>query len=168
MKKIILCILLIIAVSGILFAQEEEKNVAVGLGGELGGGVFLIVPEVAGYITVPINFRNMITLTPKVGFSYLFTIMEEDHTNYFIPIGVDLLFNKYHFGFSVKYLLSIQNISGEHWLAATLTGYVPFIRKDHINFFLQFEFGPAFLIRPGSSLRVFTYIHPALGFQYFF
>ena len=168
MKKISLFILLICIVAGSLFAQEEEKKVTVGLGGEIGGGVFLIIPEIAGYVTVPINFNDTVTLTPKVGFSYLFNIMEEVHTNYFIPIGVDLLLNKYHFGFSVKYFLSIQNISGEHWLAATLTGYVPFIRNENINFFMQLEFGPAFLIRPGNGLQVFTHIHPALNFQYFF
>jgi hypothetical protein len=173
MKKIFLVFLLILILSAALHSQEEARKITVGLGGEIGGGVFLVIPEVAGYITVPINFSDIVTLTPKVGFSYLFTVMEETHTNYLIPLGVDILFNKYHFGFSVKYLLAVEALAdetnpGEHWLAATLTGYVPFIQTDDINFFLQFDFGPAFLIRPGSSLRVFTHIHPALGFQYFF
>ena len=103
-----------------------------------------------------------------MGFSYLFNVMEEKHTSYFLPIGIDILFNDYHLGFSVKYFLSLQNISGEHLLAAALTGYVPFIRTENINFFMQFEFGPAFMIQPGNGVQVFTCIHPALGFQYIF
>lgn len=168
MKRGAAIILFLFLITGVLFSQEEQKGVSVGLGVELGGGVFLIIPETSGYISVPINFNSTFTLTPKVGFSYLFNIAEETHTNYFIPIGVDFLLNTYHFGFSLKYFLSVQNISGEHWLVAALTGYVPFIRKGNINFFMQLEFGPAFLIRPGNNLLVYTHIHPALCFQYFF
>ncbi len=167
MKYKNLLLLLFIAVSLCSWAQER-RNFSVGLGAEIGGGAVLIIPEVSGYIKVPLQFGDGITLTPKVGFAYLFAVMEDSHSNVFIPFGIDLIFTRHLFGFSVKYFLSVTDIANEGIFSTTLTGIVHLVKKAQTDFLLQFELGPAILFKAGKELKIFPIVHPGLGFHYVF
>ena len=167
LKKVLICCFLLL-LSGLIFAQENKKDVSIGIGTEIGGGVFLIIPHVESMIQVPVDFNNRFKLVPKIGYTYMFRVLDTAHSNNFLPIGIDFILKEYHIGFSLMYFFSFKNISSEGIITAAITGYVPLFSGKNINLELLFHFGPAFMFNPARELKIYPFLQPGIAFQYFF
>jgi len=166
LKKVFLFFLLIV-ISGFIFAQEQEAKTSVGIGAEAGGGVLLIIPHAGGLVQVPIDFANRYQIVPKIGYFYLFQVLNSEHSSNFLPLGIDFIFNEYHLGFSLMYYFSLKTLS-EGIITAAIKGTVPLYSSGNINLELFFNFGPAFLFNSGQELKIYPLLQPGLMFRYFF
>lgn len=156
-----------------LSAQEQPAEPAagptIGLGGELGVQFQSFIPGIQLRFIAPLEFsaRNL-TLTPYLGFLYMFSVMEDLHANFYLPLGVKLLFNKLNFGLRFDYCISLLEIFRHGIFDLTLFGYFPLVRRDHFSLALTFDLGASLLYRETYGARVLFNISPSLSAWYAF
>lgn len=138
------------------------------------------IPGIDVNFVAPMDFRAQnLTLTPYLGFLYMFSVMEDLQANFYLPLGVKLLFNKLSFGIRFDYCFSLLEIFRHGIFDLTLFGYFPIVRKDHFGLALTFDLGASLLYRnldPAAEpladktygTRMLFHISPSLSAWYAF
>ncbi|TFG63275.1 MAG: hypothetical protein E4H36_06005 [Spirochaetales bacterium] len=176
---IILPVLLLLC-SAAVFSQEtigqpetadtsQADQLTVGIGGEVSFGFSGFIPGLGLRVLVPLDFGpDSVSLIPFTGFTYLFEVMGDLHSNFYLPLGARLLFNKYGIGLRIEYSLSLLEIFRQGIFNFSLFGRFPIVSLPHFRLVLTFDLGLGLFYGPDYGARALINLTPAVSAWYTF
>ena len=135
---------------------EEEAakgiNFTVSIDARIGGSLVGIIPGISGIIGVPMSLSDeSISFAPQFGFIYYFSILTDYHNEYYVPIGINLLYNPYSLGLDFLFYPAVGGTNTNNMFSVTIVNELNLYTKEFFSLLLEFKFGSMFVFDPTGT-----------------
>ncbi len=147
-------------------ANSEAEGFRVAVDLRLGGTAANFIPGLSAVVGVPMQLSSdSVSLVPLVGFLYFFDVWTDIHSTYYIPVGIEAVYNPYNLKLKVLYYPPVGTADGIHLLSAT--GGAELALFDTGGFSMRFDIGlgPMFVFDPAGTAVLFS-INSSLIMRY--
>ena len=143
-------------------ASAEGLDFTVSIDARVGAELIGIIPGVSAIIGVPMSLSTeSVSFTPQFGFIYYFDIMTDVHNEFYIPLGLNVLYNPYSLGLDLLFYPAVGGSTPNNMLSIAAVSELELLSSGSFMLLLDLKFGSAFIFEPSGS-RALGMIHISL------
>lgn len=129
-------------------AEGFEVSIDVRTGINLVG----IIPGIPVIIGVPLSISpETVSITPQVGFVYYFDVLTDLHNEYYVPVGLNVLYNPYALGLDLLYYPAVGGSNTNHLMSVAAVSEMEILKSGRFSLLFELKFGSMFIFDPAET-----------------